>query len=284
MNENGPSITASKVAMMRAAHQLFDDPLVFDDPLALKSIDPKSAAKVRSEPRKYRGRVAKYIRAMVVARARFAEDELLKAVERGVRQYVILGAGLDTFGYRNPHSPTGLKVFEVDHPATQKWKRRQLERAGIPIPESLTFAPLDFESQSLAEHLPRAGFKSGEPAFYSWLGVTMYLNPEMVKSVLEFVSSSNPAGSGIVFDYVTPPSSQSFLRRLVFRLLSQKVGRFGEPWRSFFDPGSLLKALREMGFVRLKELGPGEINELYFSDREDNLRVGSFGHLIRAGL
>jgi methyltransferase (TIGR00027 family) len=223
MKQNHPSLTAYKVAMMRAAHQVLDDPKVFDDPMALSVVGTQGESAVFLERKKFKKRLSVYLRAIVAARSRFVEDELSQAVTRGVRQYVILGAGLDTFAYRNPYADCGLKVFEVDYPATQAWKRRQLSEAKISIPDCLTFAPIDFERQALADRLREAGLRTDEPSFFSWLGVTMYLSRETVMATLKYISSAMPSGSGIVFDYIIPPSSQSFMRRLVFNLLAYKL-------------------------------------------------------------
>ena len=196
MKPNNHSLTANKVAVMRAAHQILDDPKVFEDPIALSIIGTQSASDIRSEKRKFKKRLHSYLRAIVVARTRFVEDELSVAIKRGVRQYVILGAGLDTFAYRNPYSTKDLKVFEVDYPATQEWKRQLFNAAKIPIPETLSFTPIDFESQVLADQLREAGFRTDEPSFFSWLGVTMYLTRETMMATMQHIASSTPSGSG----------------------------------------------------------------------------------------
>src|SRR5271163_1639382 len=175
MQEGKFSRTARRVAIRRAAHQLLDHPMVLDDPLALRIIGSEAAESLRSNPKEDHG-FARAFRAFMAARSRYAEDELACAVEHEVRQYVVLGAGLDTFAYRNPH--LGLRIFEVDHPATQAWKREQLQAARIAIPTSLTFVPIDFERQTLAAGLEQAGFDAGAAAFFSWLGVTPYLTRE----------------------------------------------------------------------------------------------------------
>lgn len=159
MHENGASRTAIRVAARRAAHRILDRPPVFEDPLALAVVGAEAAAKAASETS------PASLRAFLAARSRFAEDELARAVERGVRQYVVLGAGLDTLAYRNPHAALGLRVFEVDHPATQEWKRGRLRAAGIEIPGETVFVAVDFERQSLAEALPSAGFRLAAPAW-----------------------------------------------------------------------------------------------------------------------
>ena len=282
MKQNNHSITAYKVAIMRAAHQLLDNPRIFEDPIALNLIESKDVSEIQSKTRKFRTKLHKYLRAIVVARSVIVENELSIAVKNGVRQYVILGSGLDTFAYRNPHSNIGLNVFEVDYPGTQKWKRQLLAEAKIPTPTTLRFCPIDFEKQSLIDQLKKTGFKTDEPSFFSWLGVTMYLTREAMMATMKFISSSIPTGSGIVFDYVVPASSQNFLRRLIFHLLSKKVGKIGEPWKSFYDPYLLLKDLKAIGFKQIEDIGPEKINTLYFENRRDNLMVGNFGHLMKA--
>jgi len=284
VKQNTPSLTAYKIAIMRAAHQIFDNPKVFEDPIALKIIGAKGNSEIRIEKRKFKTRLHNYLRAIVVARSRFVEDELSLAIKRGVRQYVILGAGLDTFAYRNPYSSDGLKVFEVDYPATQEWKQQQLNTAQIAVPETLAFVPVDFEDQSLVGQLQKTGFRTNQPSFFSWLGVTMYLPRETMMETLKHVSSHSPSGSEIVFDYVVPPSSQSFMRRLIFRLLSKKVRSFGEPWHAFYDPNSLINDLKNIGFTQVDDINPDEINSRFFKDRADKLMVGRFGHLMKAQL
>jgi methyltransferase (TIGR00027 family) len=282
VKRDSPSLTAHRVAIMRAAHQIFDNPRVFEDPIALNIIGTKGVSDIRSEKQKFESRIHKYLRAIVVARSRFVEDELSVAIKRGIRQYVILGAGLDTFAYRNPHPPIDLRVFEVDFPSTQEWKRRQLDAAKIFIPESLVFTPIDFENQLLADQLRKVGFRTDEPSFFSCLGVTMYLGRETMINTMKHISSSTSPGSEIIFDYVIPPSSQRFLLRLVFRLLSNKVRSFGEPWKTFYDPNSLIRDVKAMGFTQVEDIGPDEINARFFNDRADKLMVGTLGHLMKA--
>jgi methyltransferase (TIGR00027 family) len=168
----------------------------------------------------------------VAARSRYAEEELALGVRRGVCQYVILGAGLDTFGYRNPHQGV-LHVFEVDHPATQTWKRGRLEEAGITLPYDLTFVSIDFETETLAEELSDAGYDSGKCTFFSWLGVTEYLTTEAVMTTLRFIASG-PVGSGIVFDYMLSPSVLNPEQRARFDALAQRVASAGERWQTLF--------------------------------------------------
>ena len=282
MKENRPSATAQRVAMRRAAHQLLDDPKVFDDPVALRIIGKESASALQADPRQYETTpLSPYLRAFVAARSRYAEDELALGVRRGVRQYVILGAGLDTFAYRNPYPEGVLRVFEVDHPTTQIWKRERLEEVGITLPGDLTFAPVDFETQTLEEGLRSAGYDPGKCTFFSWLGVTEYLTTEAVTATLRFIASA-PVGSGVVFDYMIAPSLLTPTQRSGFDALSRRVASAGEPWQAFFDPELLTRDLRTMGFGYVEDKGPEEINARYFRSRKDGLRVGSLSHVMNA--
>jgi len=180
----------------------------------------------------------------MAARSRYAEDELTAAMARGATQYVVLGAGLDTYAYRNAHSR--LRVFEVDHPATQAWKRKQLDAAGIAIPSSLTFVPTDFEEQSLCSVLQSSGFQAGEISFFSWLGITPYLTAEAAMATLAFIGSL-PEGSGVVFDYAVARSSLDSVEQMAIDALASRVARAGEPFRLFLDPRALVRMLRATG-------------------------------------
>ena len=284
MEEARPSHTALRVAMRRAAHQLVDVPKVLDDPIALKILDPGTRERLHGGEGTGDDRLSRSMRAVMAARSRFAEDELARAVGRGTTQYVILGAGLDTFAYRNPHAADTLRVFEVDYPATQEWKRRQLAAAEIAIPSSVTFAPVDFERQTLADGLRDAGFDQRKPTFFSWLGVTMYLTEETIAATLGFVAST-PRGGGIVFDYAVPRESLGLVGRMALDALARRVEQSGEPFRTFFDPGALIEKLKQMGFHAVESLGSDEINARYFKNRADGLRVaGSLGRLMSAQL
>jgi methyltransferase (TIGR00027 family) len=282
MEKGRPSPTAQRVALRRAAHQLLDDPRILNDPVALRIIGREEASALRADPRlSETSRISPYLRAFVAARSRYAEDELALGVERGVRQYVILGAGLDTFAYRNPHPETKIHVFEVDHPATQTWKRHRLQEVDISSPGNLTFAPVDLETQALEDGLKEAGYDPDKCTFFSWLGVTEYLTTESVMATLRFIASA-PGGSGVVFDYMIPPSLLTSAQRSVFDAFARRVASAGEPWQTFFDPDLLARDLRSMGFRYVDDEGPEEINARYFKDRKDGLKVGSLSHLMNA--
>ena len=217
-----PSQTALGAAMQRAAHQLLERPLVFEDPLALPILGLERVRWITANLERLRHPWATSLRASLVVRSRVAEDTLADAVASGTRQMVILGAGLDTFGYRNPHPR--LRVFEVDHPATQTWKRERLAAQGIAVPRSLAFVPVDFETRSLEARLDAAGLRTEAPAFFSWLGVTMYLSREAIARTLRDAGHHGAPGTTIVSAVAvlsavsgsaTPPAAGSTVALLV---------------------------------------------------------------------
>jgi methyltransferase (TIGR00027 family) len=272
-----------RVAMRRAAHQLFDAaPRVLEDPIAVPIIGPEATRKITDAASKQKGTTARSARAFMAVRSRFAEDALARAVARGTRQYVILGAGLDTFAYRNPYPDEALRVFEVDHPATQAWKLRKLKAGSIAVPSSLTYVAVDFERDVLADRLAAAGFDPSRPAFFSWLGVTMYLTEEAFASTLSLIAATAPGG-GLAFDYAVPRSQMGWLERIALAWLSYRVARAGEPFRSFFDPAALRGRFQQLGLAEIDDLGRDAINARYFDGRPDGLRAqGRIARLISA--
>lgn len=279
MDQGRPSRTALSAATHRALHQLLDIPKVFDDPLAIKIICENSEKAIWVDLRQFQKK--RSLRAFIALRSRYTEDELARAIQRGVRQYVILGAGLDTFGYRNDFSVSRLHVFEVDHPATQSWKRVRLHEAEIAIPNSLTFAPINFEQQTLADGLNSSGFRADEPAFFSMLGVVVYLPKTAVMDTFKFVASL-PPGSEIVFDYGILSSMLSKRQRSAREYLARRVAAIGEPWITYFDPAAIERDLLGMGFTQVEDFGPEALNERYFKDRTDGLRISGSSHLMKA--
>jgi methyltransferase (TIGR00027 family) len=275
-----PKPTALRVATLRAVHQLLDAPLIFEDPLALRILGAAEGESLRGDPLKYNTPLFKGLRTSVVVRSRIAEDEWARSKQRGIRQYVILGAGLDTFAYRNQHQE-GTRVFEVDLPETQQWKRDCLHAAGIKEPVSLAFVPINFERSTLAEALGPAGFCRDAPALFSWLGVTMYLEEEAITSTLRFIASLAP-GSGVVFDYAVLPSLLSPRERRAMELLAARAAEHGEPWKTCFDPASLTEMLRSLGFREVEDLAPEQLNERYFSGRKDGLHKSGISRMICA--
>jgi len=257
-----PSRTALSAAAHRAAHQVLEQGRIFSDPLALRILG-QDADSVAREAEEHPSR--RRLRIFVALRTRFAEDALAAAVERGVTQLVVLGAGLDTFAYRNPLRGR-IHIYEVDHPATQAWKRQRLAEAGIPAPDSLTFAPVDFEREALADGLAAAGFDPSQQTFFTWLGVVPYLTETAVWSTLSFIASL-PNGAHVVFDYADPPDLLSREMRAWRDRRADQVAALGEPWITYFDPERLHAKMRSLGFPQIEDLGPAQFTARYFPAR-----------------
>jgi methyltransferase (TIGR00027 family) len=280
MLQGRPSATAQGAAMHRAAHQLLDDPKIFTDPLALRIIGEDAERALRSGKAPHVHTRSAPMRAHIAVRSRFTEDCLAEAVARGVDQYVVLGAGLDTFAYRSALGK--LRVFEVDHPATQGWKRERLQALGIAVPEGLRYAPVDFERETLADGLARAGFDFAAPAFFAWLGVVPYLTRDAVMATLTFIAKKLKPESEIVFDYPATSRGMSWGERAAALMLAARVAAAGEPFRSFFVPEELCEALRAIGFSRVDDRDAEKLNALYFAGRSDGFRLRGRAHIMRA--
>ena len=276
-----PSRTAQSTAMQRAAHQLLERPLIFDDPMALHMLGARRVKWLALNLERYRAPGRRAWRAFLVTRSRYAEDELARAYREGTRQYIVLGAGLDTFAYRNPHGKR-LRVFEVDHPSTQAWKRAQLREHGIGLPRSLTFVPVDFERQSLALRLREAGWRRDAPVFISWLGVAVYLTRDAVMQTLRFVAESCARGSEIVFDFGVPDAALDELERKRRAEQARGVAAVGEPWISYFDPQALAEDMRAMGYSDAMSSGTKELNARYFALRTDGFGLYGSGRIMSA--
>jgi methyltransferase (TIGR00027 family) len=271
-----PSQTALAAAFHRAAHQVLEQGRIFTDPLALPILGADAQTVARQAGENPSGR---RMRLFIAVRTRFAEDALAAAFESGVRQVVVLGAGLDTYAYRSPFRDR-LRILEVDHLATQAWKRQRLRDAAIPLPRWLTFAPLDFERETLAERLATAGFDRTQQTFFTWLGVVPYLGQEAVWSTLTFIAGL-PHGAHVVFDYSDPPASLSPERRARHERRAGRVADLGEPWVTYFEAEKLHTKLRALGFAEIEDLGPAQIASRYFPRRAGPLSDKG-GHVLRA--
>jgi methyltransferase (TIGR00027 family) len=273
VRQGEPSRSALSVASLRAVHQLLDEPLVLSDPIALPLLGASAEAALRDDPFALNDPMSRGLRAALVARSRFVEDELSSCVAAGVRQYLVMGAGLDTFAYRNPYRDEGLRVFEVDHPGTQRWKQQLLAEASIDVPASLTLVPADFERDDLASVLRQAGFRADQAACVSWMGVTMYLTAEAVAATLRTVAGF-ASGSRLCFDYRVPVTMLNPVERVINDVIEQRIAALGEPWLSTFDPTHLRRQLLEVGFSTAESATPEDLNARYFARRKDGLRTG----------
>ena len=308
MEDGKPSSSAIGVAIQRAVHQVLDDdPKILRDPLALQIVEglvrenfalywpqryatasttaPASSRQdILDAAEELRKPMWTLIRSHPLVRSRFTEDCLTEAVAGGVRQYVVLGAGLDTFAYRQPPWAKDLQIFEVDHPATQQWKRVHLARVGLTIPDNLEFCPIDFEKTILAEGLARTSFDRHIPTFISWLGVTMYLTRDAIELTLRFVLSL-PRRSEIVFDFSPPRTSMSAADAKawaeVAAFLEPLLAARGEPIITFFEAEKLQGWLTQLGFAQILPLSSELATERYFAGRRDGLRAQT-PRLLRA--
>jgi methyltransferase (TIGR00027 family) len=276
MQKGQPSRTALAAAVHRAAHQIVEQGSIFSDPLALRILGQDDATFAREDLQDPSKRT---MRLFIAVRTRFAEDALAAAVKHGVQQLGVLGAGLDTFAYRNPF-PDRLRVFEVDHPATQDWKLQRLNAAGIPMPDSLTYVPVDFENEVLAEGLENAGFDCERQSFFIWLGVVPYLAEEAVWETLGFIAGI-PGGAHVVFDYSDPPDSLPPNARAIHQTRAARVESLGEAWLTHFERDSLQAKMTLLGFSAIEDLGPREISSRYFPNRKGSPPERG-GHILLA--
>src|SRR5580658_5279194 len=277
MKPNEPSRTALMIARQRAAHQVLDHGSILYDPFAMKILreDEKDVLQfANGHP------LASIGRLFTAARSRIAEDALSKAVERGIRQIVILGAGLDTFALRNPYGARQIRIYEVDHPATQAWKRQRLAEAQIALPPGLVFVPVDFERDDVEEKLAAAGFQQNSPAFFTWLGVVPYLTPDAIGRTLNYMSSIQ--NSEVVFDYLEPPEGFSEELRELEKERTEQLKKMEEPLGSRFAPAAMAAILRAHGFSTIEDIHFQQIASR-FGHAVQGLAPGHLGaHVVHA--
>jgi methyltransferase (TIGR00027 family) len=282
MLEDKASATAQGAAMHRAAHQLLDRPVIFADSLALRIIGREAEKALRGGESRHILPGAAGLRAFLAVRSRFTEDCLAEAIARGTGQYVVLGAGLDTFAYRGAYDPARLRIFEIDHPATQEWKRARLRDAGIAVPVSVSYAPVDFERQTVAEGLARAGFDFAAPAFFAWLGVVHYLTRDAVVETLRFVAERTGPSSEIVFDYPETVDTMAPVLRRAMQILAARVASIGEPFRTAFKTHEIKDTLLATGFSRVEDADTAALNARYCSGRHDAFVLRGNVHMVHA--
>jgi methyltransferase (TIGR00027 family) len=281
MQQAKSSRTSELAAIMRAVHQTADEePKILADSIAARLLgivgdDDEWLTPMLGHP------FAKQWRAGFLIRSRYAEDCLAECVERGVQQYAILGAGLDTFAFRQPPWARSLRIYEIDHPATQRWKYDRLAAARITIPANVKFVPADFERISLADAFRAANFDFARKTFCSWLGVTQYLTPDAVRGTLKFVLSL-PRSSEIVFSFVLPPEALLGIEAEAVAMAANKCAGIGEPWLTTFRADDLEAKLRAMGFSDVVHLTPNEAHQRYLKHRRDGLQARRGEQLIRA--
>jgi methyltransferase (TIGR00027 family) len=251
--DGGGSTTAILVAAVRAAHYVVDEPKILADTFA-QALSGEFAAgqigQVKADPTAVPGRY------QVAVRSRWAEDTLAEAQTEGVYQYVLLGAGLDSFAYRRPDVDDELRVFEVDQPISQSWKRRRLADIGVDVPQSVVFVPVDFETHDLDLELSKAGFDAGRPSVVAWLGVTYYLTSEAIDATLDCIARW-AAGTRLVFDYCLPERLWDTFENWsgdFHRGVAAFVAASGEPYITFFTPEETEALLRAHGYHAIENL------------------------------
>ena len=266
---NVPDDTAVRTALWRALHTEIDaQPLVFDDRIGLQLVAPDEQWRNRPDM----GPFTKPFRASIVARARFVEDVVQEQAARGISQYVILGAGLDTFAQRKRDLASGMNVFEIDQPATQEWKRERLTELGYGVPSTLHFVPVDFEAgNTWWEQLAASGFDASKPAVVASTGVSMYLSKEAVMATLQQVATFTP-GSTLVMSFMLPIELNDPDIRAGVERAAAGAKASGTPWLSFFKPAEILALARDAGFVKVEHVSAAALAERYFANRADDLR------------
>jgi methyltransferase (TIGR00027 family) len=268
-----PESSAVRVALWRALHVRADPPPhVLDDELGLQLVAPGDGWRGRPDmdPQATRG-----FRAGIVARARFIEDLVAQQAGHGVAQYVILGAGLDTFAQRRPEIAASLRVFEVDQPGPQAWKRQRLAELGLGVPDGLRLVPVDFEAgASWWERLLAAGFDASRPAVVASAGVAMYLSGDAIGATLRQVAALAP-GSTLAMTFILPDELIDPAERPQLAAVQKAARAAGTPFVSSFSPPQLLALAREAGFARAGHVSAADLTRRYFTDRPDRLRPGS---------
>ena len=267
---DAPEKTAERVALWRAMHVQADaPPHVLEDEVGLRLLSPGEGWRRRPDMDPER---TKFFRASIVARARFIEDLVEEQADRGVGQYVILGAGLDTFAQRRPELASRLRVFEVDQPEQQAWKRRRLLELGLGVPKWLRFVPVNFEAgNDWWQRLTAAGFDAAEPAVVVSTGVSMYLTKEAIAATLRQVAAL-ASGSTFVMTFMLPLDLVEPALRAAVEFAEKGARASGTPFISFFTPAEMLEFARECGFKDVEHVSAAALTQRYFAGRPDGLR------------
>jgi methyltransferase (TIGR00027 family) len=276
-----PSMTALTAAAARAAHLLVDQkPWIFDDSLAATVLGDQAGPLLEYHRQHGQHEVLAGARVMVTTRSRYTEDRLAAAAARGITQYVLLGAGLDTFAWRSPLAAR-VRVIEADQAGTQQWKRAQLAAAGLRARGDVRFAAVDLTGATLADALAAAGLDLSRPALVSWLGVIMYLSRDAVAGTMAALSRCAP-GTELVAEYLVPDDLQDDLGRTYARLVAPAAAEWGEPWRTFLRPEDMSALLAGHGFTALAHAGQRDAGGPELWDRADELRPSALSRLVHA--
>ena len=265
-----PDNTAVRTALWRALHVQADaKPHIFEDEIGLKLIAPPDDWQERPDMK-----FTKRLRASIIARARFIEDLIIKQIKQGIDQYVILGAGLDTFAQRQPDIASKIQIFEIDLPNTLAWKQQRLKELGFGNPEYLHFVPVDFETSSWWEQLLKAGFETRKPAVVACIGVSLYLTKEAITSTLNQIANLMP-GSKLAMTFYLPLELLEEEDKSMQQIAEKGAREAGTPMLNFFTPNEILKLADKSGFKDSKILSTKDMEQYYFANRADNLLPAS---------
>lgn len=301
MNDTKIKRTALMSAYLRAHHAVYTTPKIFNDFMAprllteedlaafdnvmetaLPKIDPKRAAQCHDRADAIASMIQSYFpTALFLSRSRYTEDHLKAAIRKGVKQYVILGAGMDTFAFRNPELQD-VQIFEIDHPATQDFKRKRLADLGWNIPPNLHFIPVDFTIQKLDTELTNTSYDPKAPTFFSWLGVIHYLPRDAAFHTLREITEISPAGSKIIFDYW---DNDAFIPEKAaprVNIMQAMLHQAGEPMVTRLNPSTLASELELVGLRLVEHLSPSDIQNIYFQNRSDDYYAYEHAYFVKA--
>jgi len=287
MKEGRTSRTAEIAAATRALHHRYVSPTIFEDPFALEFTNPTWRRIVVTRPLRWLifdvllGSM-RPVGAQVVSRSRYAEDLLEKAIAAGIRQYVIVGAGFDSFALRRRDLEPTVRVFELDHPDTQRAKRERLQSIGVDLPSNLEFVGIDFEHETVADGLARSSYQPDSRAFFSWLGTTPYLSNSATLGTLASIAQLAAERTEIVFDYLVCDEAMSGEERRIVEKLKRFTARRGEPVVGEFDPAELETVLRSVGLELIENFSGADQEKRYFADRQDGLRPMAASYFAHA--
>jgi len=281
--EKFPSHTAKYAAICRAAHYVIDEkPVILADSFARAFAGFGSDEALLWALRNKWIMPPSQMRALSAVRTRYAEDELAEAVKRGISQYIVLGAGLDSFAYRCPASMHEIRIFEVDHPVSNAFKRDLVVKLGIQLRRTVTYVSVNFETQCLVESLINNGIDQDAPAFISWLGVTQYLTREAIFRTLQDLREAVARGSELVVQYVAPPEATGQEEAAAIASIAARAAAFGEPWISFFAPEEFEGLLETVGFEPVVHFGAEQASARYLAHRTDGLQLPNFFSVVKA--
>lgn len=294
--------TALMSAYLRAHHAVYTTPKIFDDFMAprllteqdleafdngmvtaLQMVDPKRASQSHNRGDVITSMVQSYFpTSLFLSRSRYTEDHLKADIKQGVTQYVILGAGMDTFSFRNPEFSKNIQIFEIDHPSTQDFKRKRLSELDWDIPSNLHFIPVDFTKQKLDTELANTSYDPKAPTFFSWLGVIHYIPRDVVFHTLRTITNISPSGSKIIFDYWDNDAFIPETAATRVKIMQEMLHQAGEPMVTGFDPSTLESELESIGLRLLEHLSPADIQDRYFQNRSDDYYSYEHAFFVKA--